>query len=166
MARLQQPAAHFKQPKEVLRALLLTLNQGLKFERAALYLINPRHRQLKTAFSFGFPDQHPITRFSFDYHIASILKQLSEQPKVVCIRPEHRQKVLRFLPENYQQWTPVNGFLLLSVFSGSQPVAIIHVDDGMGGNSISDAQHKATIQLAHLTTKALTLLQKATAEMK
>ena len=166
VARLQQPAAHFKQPKEVLRALLLTLNQGLKFERAALYLINPRHRQLKTAFSFGFPDQHPITRFSFDYHIASILKQLSEQPKVVCIRPEHRQKVLRFLPENYQQWTPVNGFLLLSVFSGSQPVAIIHVDDGMGGNSISDAQHKATIQLAHLTTKALTLLQKATAEMK
>ncbi|MDF2181902.1 HDOD domain-containing protein [Neptuniibacter sp. CAU 1671] len=166
LTKLQQPAEYFKLPKDILRELLLTLNHSLKFERAALFLINPRHRQLKTAFSFGFPDQHPISRFNFDYHIASLLKQLSEQPKVVCIRPEHRQKVLRFLPENYQQWAPINGFMLLSLFNGAQPIAIIHVDNGMGGDSISEAQQKAATKLAHLTTKALTLLQNTSAEMK
>ncbi|MFW1678481.1 HDOD domain-containing protein [Pontibacter sp. JAM-7] len=166
--RLTQVEQCFQQPKEVLRELLSALSRGLGFERAALYIINPRHQSLKTAFSLGFPDQHPVTRFSFDYQIPSLLKQLSEQAKVVSIRPEHRQKVLRFLPEAYQQWSPVNGFILLSVFSDNQPVAIVHVDCGMGGDRISDQQHQAVIKLAHLTSQGLTLLQqrKATAEVK
>lgn len=149
----------YTQPKHILQGLVQGINRGLGFERVSLFVINNKQHSLKTAFSVGFDDDHPITRFQFDLEIPSLFKKLRDKPGCISVTPENREKMLQMLPSAYQPWGAPNGFLLMSVFYGNSPIAIIHADYGLQGGEVTEFHHE---RFRYLCSAATLCLRKMT----
>lgn len=150
----------YTQPKHVFQGLIQGLNRGLGFERVSMFLVNNKAHQLKTAFSVGFEEDHPIAAFQYDLQIPSLFKKLREKPGCILIKPENREQMLHMLPEIYHPWGNPNGFLLMSVFFGSTPIAIIHADYGSSGPEVSDFHHERFRYLCSAATLSLKKMKK------
>ncbi|EAR60346.1 HDOD domain-containing protein [Neptuniibacter caesariensis] len=151
----------YTQPKHVLQGLIQGINRGLGFERVSMFLVNNKSHSLKTAFSVGFNDDHPLTSFQYDLEIPSLFKKLRDKPGCILIKPDNIEQMRHMLPDAYHNWCPENGFLLMSLFYGKTPIAIIHADYGDEGPEISDFHHErfryicsaATLSLKKLLVK-------------
>jgi len=131
----------YSQPKHILQGLIQGLNRGLGFDRVSMFLVNNKSHSMKTAFSVGFSDDHPITEFQYDLEIPSLFKKLREKSGCIWIKPDNAAKMQPMLPEIYRSWGNPNGYLLMSIFYGKKPIAIIHADYGTDGPEISAFHH-------------------------
>lgn len=150
----------YTEPKHVLQGLIQGLNRGLGFDRIAMYLINGKKSTLKTAFSVGFEEDHPLIQFNYDLEIPSLFKKLREKPGCIWVKSENREQLLHMLPEIYRDWGNPNGFLLMSLFYGSTPIAIVHADYALDGPEISDFHHEKFRYTCSAATLALKNMQK------
>jgi hypothetical protein len=114
------------------------MSKGIGFERAALFIVNPKKQHLKTGLLVGFEDNHPIASFSQSLQTPSLLQKLSQKSGCIWIKPENMDQMLQMLPKAYTEWAPPQGFALMSVFYGNKPIAIIHADFGNTGSEISE----------------------------
>ena len=79
--------------------------------------------------SSGLEVDDPLADFRFNLDIPSLFKRLCDKPGCVWITTQNREKMLRSLPEDYHPHIPESGAILMSVFAGDTPVAIIHADN-------------------------------------
>ncbi len=151
----------YNQPKSILQSLIHGLNKGLGFDRVAILLVNNKANTIKTALSAGIPADHLLNSFQYSLEIPSLFKKLREKPGCILVNPANMEQMQRMLPESYDSCCPKNGFLLMSLFYGKKPIAIIHADYGDNGPEISDFHHKkfryicsaATLSLKNLLLK-------------
>lgn len=158
--RLLKGHEQYNQPKHILQALIQGLNRGLGFERVSMFLVNNKAHQLKTAFSVGFAEEHPIIKFQYDLEVPSLFKKLREKPGCIWVKPENRTQLLPMLPDTYHDWGNPNGFLLMSIFFGNTPIAIIHADYGIQGPAITDFHHERFRYLSSAATLSLKKMKK------
>ncbi len=128
----------YTEPKHILQGLMQAMSKGIGFERAALFIVNPKKQQLKTGLLVGFDDNHPIAGFSQSLQKASLFQKLSQKSGCIWIKPENADQMLQMLPKAYTEWATPQGFALMSVFYGNKPIAIIHADFGNTGSEISE----------------------------
>ncbi|WP_286237012.1 HDOD domain-containing protein [Neptuniibacter halophilus] len=150
----------YTRPKHVLQGLIQGLNRGLGFERVCMYLINGKSHRMKTAFSAGFEETHPIIQFEYDLEIPSLFKKLRERPGCIWVKPANQEQMQHMLPEIYQNWCCENGYLLMSLFLGKTPIAIIHADYGSHGSEISEFHHERFRYLCSAASLGLKKLTK------
>jgi HD-like signal output (HDOD) protein len=128
----------YTEPKHILQGLIQGLNKGVGFERTALFIINPKAQQMKTALCAGFDDDHPVARFSCKLDPQGLFSKMTEKTSCIWVRQDNRQQMLKMLPENYTSWVSTQGFVLTSIFFGNKPIAIIHADHGNSETEISE----------------------------
>ncbi|WP_415885619.1 HDOD domain-containing protein [Neptuniibacter sp. QD37_6] len=145
----------YTQPKHILQGLIQGTNRGLGFDRVCMFLVNPKKNSMKTAFAVGFEDTHPMSTFQYNLEIPSLFKKLREKPGCIWVKPENIDKMNPMLPEVYRSWGNPNGFLLMSLFFGKKPIAIIHADYGSHGPEISDFHHERFRYLCSAATLSL-----------
>lgn len=150
----------YTQPKHVLQGLIQGLNRGLGFERVSMFLVNNKKIQLKTAFTVGFEEEHPIIKFQYDLEIPSLFKKLRAKPGCILVKPDNQEQLNQMLPEIYRSWGNPNGFLLMSVFLGNTPIAIIHADYGYTGPEVTDFHHERFRYLCSAATLSLKRMKK------
>ena len=158
--RLLKGHEQYTQPKHILQGLIQGVNRGLGFDRVSMFLVNNKTHQLKTAFSVGFTEEHPIIKFQYDLSIPSLFKKLQEKPGCIWVKPENKAQLLPMLPEAYHSWGNPNGFLLMSIFFGNTPIAIIHADYGESGPEITDFHHERFRYLSSAATLGLKKMKK------
>lgn len=145
----------YSQPKHILQGLIQGVNRGLGFERVAMFLVNSKKHNMRTAFSVGFEEEHPLTQFQYDLEIPSLFKKLRDKPGCIWIKPENMEQMQHMLPDTYHGWGNPNGFLLMSLFYGKTPIAIIHADYGSTGPEISEFHHERFRYLCSAATLSL-----------
>ncbi|WP_299182541.1 HDOD domain-containing protein [uncultured Neptuniibacter sp.] len=145
----------YTQPKHILQGLIQGLNRGLGFDRVCMHLINNKTNSMKTAFSVGFDDNHPIAQFSYDLKIPSLFKRLRDKPGCIWVKPDNSEQMQQMLPDIYRGWCNPNSFLLMSIFYGNKPIAIIHVDYGQQGSEVSQLHHEKFRYLCSAATLSL-----------
>jgi len=150
----------YTEPKHILQGLLQGMNNGIGFERAALFLINPKKQHLKTGLLVGFDDNDPIARFNCNLKTPGLLQKLSQKTGCIWIKPENQEQMLTMLPDAYTDWTTPNGFALMSVFYGKTPLAIIHADFGNTGSEISEFHNERLRYLCSAASLALKKIKK------
>lgn len=158
--RLLKGHEQYTQPKHILQGLIQGVNRGLGFDRVSMFLVNNKTHQLKTAFSVGFTEEHPIIKFQYDLKIPSLFKKLQEKPGCIWVKPDNKAQLLPMLPEAYHSWGNPNGFLLMSIFFGNTPIAIIHADYGESGPEITDFHHERFRYLSSAATLGLKKMKK------
>lgn len=150
----------YTQPKHILQGLVQGINRGLGFERVGLYVVNNRNHSLKTAFSVGFDEDHPITSFQFNLEIPSLFKKLRDKPGCIWVTPDNHEKMSHMLPDVYRPWVAANGVLLMSVFFGKSAIAIVHADYGQQGGEITEFHHERFRYLCSAATLSLKKMAK------
>ncbi|MCP4597426.1 HDOD domain-containing protein [Neptuniibacter sp.] len=150
----------YTEPKHILQGLVQGINRGIGFNRTSLFIINHKKKQLQTGICTGFEDKHPIYKFQYSLEVPSLFKKLCEKPSCLWVKPENREQMLHMLPEAYHSWGNPNGFLLMSIFYGSTPLAIIHADYGPTGPEVSDFHHERLRYLCSASGLGLKKLKK------
>lgn len=146
-----------KTPAHVLQCVVKALYEGLGMQQVVLHRVNKRH--LISALSAGIEKEHPLNSYQFNLEIPSIFKRLCDKPGCIWITPQTREQMLRSLPESYHPHVPETGAVLMSIFSGEQPVAIVHTDNVF--DPIDEFHHKRTRYICSAATQALHNLRTA-----
>ncbi|WP_370278503.1 HDOD domain-containing protein [Pontibacterium sp.] len=124
----------------VLQCIHKALADGLGMRHVTLHRVH--NSQMATALSSGLPKDNALASYRFDLEIPSIFKRLCDKPGYLWITPQTREKTINALPESYHSFIPESGAILMSLFDGDQPVAIVHADNR--DHAIDDFHNKRT----------------------
>lgn len=127
-----------RKPGSILRDLMHGLNQGIGLRRVALLRTHVGQQQLRTVQVIGFEANHPILSFEFDLSVPSLFKRLCKEPACISINQRTRNRSLTTLPDSFRTLLPGDDCLLISIFMGGKPIAILYADQGERAAPMSD----------------------------
>lgn len=153
--------AHYTQPKHILQGLIHAVNQGLGFNRTAIFVINHQKQQLKTGIHIGFGSGHPIADYKTPLNKPSLLSKLLEKPACIWVKPDNMDSMIALLPKSYHNLIDREGFMLMSVFAGKNPLAIMHVDFADSDQTLTDKHHEQFRLICNAASLALKKLKQA-----
>ena len=145
----------YTKPAHILQGLVQGIAQGLGLPRVVLNLVNTKTHSMKAAQVIGLEPDAPMATYQIDLQIPSLFKKLCDKPGCVWITDENRAKYRKMLPEDYQTLLPDHDCLLMSIFRGSQPIAIIYADGGEHGLPLSAFHQDRFKYLCSAATLAL-----------
>ncbi|WP_432470816.1 HDOD domain-containing protein [Amphritea sp. HPY] len=138
---LKQPE-QFTQASEVLAALVSGLTEGLGMTRVALHIVSTRDESLKVIRATGFEAGHPLPNSSHKLASNSLFLRLYEKNSCIMVNESNRQRIKGLLPGSYSRYLSDSNYLLMSVFVGNKPVAVVYADrDGKAGGA-QDFHHE------------------------
>ncbi len=137
-AMLHRPQ-EFNDLAAVMNAANEFLRRGIGLQRAAIMLINKDQSRLKTYFSSGCENSAELANFDAPLIKQTIFGKLCEHAASVWIKRQSSSKLMNMIPMNFKQIVQVDEFLLMSIFIGKRPIAIIYADLGM--NTPLNEQH-------------------------
>ena len=108
----------------------------------------------------GLDDDAALAKFRIETEHSGLLKMLLKQPQSILINKGNLAKYQKLIPERLVASIMTSNFIAMSLFMGSQPIAIIYADCASDQQDISAAQYQQFKQTIGLTSKALTLLAK------
>lgn len=138
-------------PGQVLQLTAKALHEGLGMERVVLYQVLDHHMQ--ASLTLGVADDHTLSQYRFNLDIPSIFKRLCDKPGVATLTADTRDEMLNQLPEHYHTHIPRGGAVILSLFNGLNPLAIIHTD--IPDKSLGEFQIKGARLVCTAATQAL-----------
>lgn len=145
----------------ILQGLIQGLNRGLGMERVALCLITSKNARLKTAKTIGVDPTEPLSQLEIDLKQPGIISRLCEKPSLLHINETNRAQIHNALSPEQRGLLEQNDCLMMSIFCGKQPLALIYADR-QGSNSPLEEFHlehfriicsAATRALKQLTAK-------------
>ena len=160
-ARLLKPGDKYSQAAEILNDLILGLTEGLGLSRIAINIIPGKAELIKVVLDKGFEPGHPISKSSHKLSENSLFSRLWEKPACMRVNNQNRQRIRSMLPDSFNPLVSEQDFLLMSLFAGNKPVAVVYADrDGSKGGTTDFHQEKlkylcsaAGVSLKHVTQK-------------
>ena len=126
--RFIKRADHYTQGTQVLDDLLRGLTEGLGLKRLTLNIIPPKSETIKVVKGVGFEDGHPLLLSSHPLASNSLFYRLYEKQGCVLVTKENRQRIKAMLPGSYSRHLSDQNYLIMSLFAGSKPIAILYAD--------------------------------------
>jgi hypothetical protein len=155
--KLRNPAA-VGGVREALTLGLQALHAGIGFARAAILFVKPSSQELQTVLSAG-TEQHPALRqFRGAAQNNPLLTQLLSKPVCLLVDRGNRDKYLYHLPESFRAAIDCDNFVLMAVFAGTRPVALIYADIAPRSLDSGTRQHTLFKQLCQTLSQTLTQL--------
>lgn len=128
LERLNNGYDLYTQPAHILQGLLQGLNRGLGLERVALWLVRPQNATLTTARVVGIETDAPMAHLAVDLKQPGLLSRLCEKPAMLAIDTSNRERIQAALPAELRSWLGADDCLLMSIFHGQRPIAVIYAD--------------------------------------
>lgn len=150
LKQMKDAPTSFDSGATLMGQLVSQIQQGLRLDRAAIYVLNKDKTQLKSYFSSGIPNNDPLNGFQTKIIKGTIFKVLCEKPAALWLKPGIRKEVADLVPMNFKQTSQRDEALFASVFVRNKPVAILYAD--VGQNQRMD---EAQFRYFKLATKAL-----------
>ena len=150
LKQMKDAPASFSSGAELMGQIVSQIQQGLKLERSAIYVLNKDKTRLKSYFTSGINDKDPLKGFETQIIKGTIFKVLSDKPAVLWLKPNVRKEVADLVPMNFKQTTQRDESLFASIFVRNKPVAILYADQ-VQDRAINEAQFR----YFKLATKAL-----------
>ncbi|SEG86433.1 HDOD domain-containing protein [Marinobacterium lutimaris] len=139
----------------ILQGLIQGLNRGLGMERVALCVINTRTATLRTAKAIGVDPAEPLSQLEVDLKQPSIFSRLCEKPALLQIHEANRKQIHNGLSPELRGLLEQNDCLIMSIFIGKQPLALIYADR-QGSNAPLEEFHLEHFRiLCSAATRAL-----------
>lgn len=126
--RFVKQASQYTQGAQVLDDLLTGLTKGLGLKRLALNIMPPKSNTIKVVRSVGFEKGHPLMLSNYQLAPDSLFFRLHEKPGCILVTTENRQRIRSMLPDDYSRHISAQNFLLMSIFAGKKPVAVLYAD--------------------------------------
>ncbi len=145
----------YTKPAHILQGLMQGLIQGLGLKRIALNLVNTKSHKMRAAQVVGIEKEHPFASYEIDLQIPSIFKKLCDKPACIWITKENKHQYIKLMPDAYSAQLPENDSLMMSIFKGKVPVAVIYADSGDAGLPFTEFHHQRFRYLCTAATLAL-----------
>ncbi len=153
LERFQSGFEGYTKPAQILQALVQGLYQGLGLARLNIMVIKGSHTE--SLRNLGFPAEHPMCSLDINLEVPSLFKRLSEKPAGIWLNVQKRSTLTPMLPESFNQALGDHDCLLMSVFRGEKPLAILYADDLPNHTELSEYQYEQFRQLCAAATLAL-----------
>lgn len=153
LERFQSGFEGYTKPAQILQALVQGLHQGLGLARLNIMVIKGSHTE--SLRSLGFSTDHPMNSLDINLEVPSLFKRLSEKPAGIWLDEQKRSTLAPMLPESFSQALGDHDCLLMSVFRGEKPLAILYADDLPAHPALSEYQYEQFRQLCAAATLAL-----------
>ena len=154
IARLQQQPEIFADQRQLFEFALQSLGQEAGFERVTISLLNRPAKRLRSRFSFGC-EQFPALRdFSHALQRGDLFHKLLQKPLSVQLTKANKNKIESLLPQAFIDASAAETFLMMSIFSQQQPVAMVYADPGPQG-SVDPQQYYLFKQLCGALSQSL-----------
>jgi HD-like signal output (HDOD) protein len=131
----------YTKPAHILQGLLQGLNRGIGLERVALWLVRPKTGELTAARVVGAETDAPLARLQTNLNQPGLLAKLCEKPAMLAIDEHNRAQIQAALPPELRSWLGADDCLLMSVFRGRTPIALIYADR-IGANAPLTTFHR------------------------
>lgn len=134
---------HYSQSAEVLKDLIRALTTGLGLERIALGVLPGKRETMTIAMLAGFEDNHPLTKSSHKLSGSDIFSRLYQKPSCLLVSKENRARIRTMQPGTFSRHVSDQDYLLMSLFAGPKPIAVIYADrEGHAGGTLDFHQEK------------------------
>ncbi|WP_432696527.1 HDOD domain-containing protein [Marinobacterium sp. YM272] len=152
----------YTKPAHILQGLIQGLNRGLGLERVALCLVNTRSATLRAAKAVGVDPAEPLAQLEIDLKQPSLFSRLCEKPSLLHINEANRMQIHKNLRPEQRGLLEQNDCLMMSIFSGNAPLALIYADR-QGSSSPLEAFHQEHFRIiCAAATRALKPLTTST----
>ncbi|GGC11485.1 hypothetical protein GCM10011352_42420 [Marinobacterium zhoushanense] len=128
LRRFQNGYELYTKASHILHGLLQGIHGGIGLERAMLLLVNTQAQTLRAARAIGVSQDDPMAHLEIDLRQARLFTRLIEKPTLLQIGEANRSLIHASLPERNQGWFGQNDALIMSIFRGKTPVALIYAD--------------------------------------
>lgn len=144
LQRLRVPGA-IDGTRAALELALDTLRRGVGLQRCAALLVRA-NGELQTVLGAGIEQAPKLRQFRYASRNNQLLTQLLGKPVCLRLSADNRAKFWLHLPEDFRAAIDCEQFLLMTVFAGERPVAMLYADNGAAGGP-DDRQHQLFKQL-------------------
>lgn len=155
LKRFQGGYELYTKPSHILHGLLQGIFRGLGLERALLLLVNPQTRNLHAARAMGISHDDPMFDLDIDLNQARLFARLCEKPTLLQIDEHNRGQIHAALPEQHRGWFGQNDGLIMSIFRGKTPVAMIYADRQGANTPLTDFHQQHFRDLCLAASRAL-----------
>jgi len=118
----------YTKPAHILHGLLQGIHGGIGLERAMLLLVNTQTQKLRAARAMGISHDDPMAEMEIDLTQTRLFTRLCDKPSLLRIDESNRAQVHASMSVQHQGWFGQNDGLIMSIFRGKTPVALIYAD--------------------------------------
>jgi hypothetical protein len=133
IARLQHRPQSFADQQQLFEFALRSLGDAAGFKRVTISLLNRPAKLLRSRFSFGCEPFPALRNFRHSLQRGDLFNKLLQKPLSVQLTSANRGKIEALLPQAFIDASGADTFLMMSVFSSDQPLAVIYADPGPQG---------------------------------
>lgn len=144
LQRLRVPGA-IDGTRAALELALDTLRRGIGLQRCAALLVRA-NGELQTVLGAGIGQTAKLRQFRGASRGNALLTQLLGKPVCLRLGADNRARFWPHLPEDFRSAIDCEEFLLMTVFAGARPVAMLYADNAPGA-APDDRQHQLFKQL-------------------
>ncbi|MBV1790496.1 HDOD domain-containing protein [Marinobacterium sp. D7] len=155
LKRFQNGYELYTKPAHILHGLLQGVHGGIGLERAMLLLVHPQSQSLRAARAIGISQDDPMTHLEIDLKQARLFAKLCEKPSMLQIDETNRSQIHASLPEQHQGWFGQNDGLIMSIFRGRTPVALIYADRQGANTPLVEFHQQHFRELCQAASQAL-----------
>ncbi|HEY3698208.1 MAG TPA: HDOD domain-containing protein [Spongiibacteraceae bacterium] len=152
--RLRAPA-QINGAREALELGVKALHKGIGFQRVAVFFVRPQNRELQTILSAGAEQSPALQQFRFPSQDSQLLTQLLTKPICLLIDAQNRSKYWPHFPDSLRVAINCDNFVLMPVFAGERPIALMYADNGSATIANGQRQHLLFKQLCQQLTQCL-----------
>ncbi|ARN74353.1 HDOD domain-containing protein [Oceanicoccus sagamiensis] len=153
--RLQQQPESFDNIHDVMNFAVNSLCSDIKLERASASLLDIKSKELRTYYSRGAEDSPGLKNYRHTLQQGDLFNKLLQKPVSVRLHKDNYTKIWPLLPGDFKQACAVDQLLMMSIFAGKKPMAIIYADRGKTNRPISDEQYSFFKQLCSAVSRCL-----------
>ncbi|MCP3688242.1 MAG: HDOD domain-containing protein [Gammaproteobacteria bacterium] len=158
---LKSPAGNLSQ---LVSALLTSLHEHAGFSRVVVMLLSSDRTKLATRADRGLSTESPFLKLQLEVAQSGLFKSLLQKPQAIHINATNYRKYENSLPGKFKATSLCNNFVMMSIFSGNNPVGVVYCDRKGHDNDIDKARYHLFKTDTMLTSKALTFLAKRQAQ--
>lgn len=155
LQRLRVPGA-IEGTRAALELAIDALHRGVGMQRVAALLVRSGG-ELQTVLSIGAEQAPRLRQFRYASRNSQLLTQLLDKPICLRLSAANRAKFWLHLPEDFRTAIGCDEFLLMAVFTGDQPSALLYADNTAAAGP-TDRQHQLFKQISQQLSACLTRL--------
>jgi GAF domain-containing protein len=134
------------------------LHRGLGFKRVVVFLVRPGSNELQAVLSAGAEQAPALRQFRYAARNNPLLSQLLGKPICLRLNADNRAKFWPHLPPEFRAAIDCDKFLLMTVFTGERPTAMLYADNMPANVAPSDQQQQLFKQVCQQLSTCLTQL--------
>ena len=153
LRRLNKQGASFSNLNQLLLCCLESLHEGLGCAEVVIMVLNTRRDQLRSHFSAGLANEHPLRTLSLDTEALNngIIGKLLRQTGALQIQAHNRRQAARQLPTELSQYIQPDQCGFMSLVYQNQPLALVYIHK----DPLTSADFEQFKQLCQATSQGI-----------